>query len=59
VHWSEVAYVVAMAWAHGGEIDSSLETAALQLLAGHETRARRTCAASTGSAAARSRRRTT
>ena len=38
-HWSESAYVVAMAWHHGGRSDSSLKTAASQLLAGHKTNA--------------------
>lgn len=38
-HWGESAYVVAMAWHHGGRSDSTLKTAADQLLAGHKTNA--------------------
>jgi hypothetical protein len=33
-HWGESAYIVAMAWHHGGRVDASLKTAATQLLAG-------------------------
>jgi hypothetical protein len=33
-HWGEPAYVVAMAYYHGGKTDASLKTAALQMLAG-------------------------
>ena len=36
-HWGEPAYVVAMAWFHGGKTDSTLKTAALQMLAGLKT----------------------
>ena len=36
-HWGEPAYVVAMAWFHGGKSDSTLRTAALQMLAGLKT----------------------
>ena len=38
-HWSESAYVVAMAWHLGGRTDSSLKTAATQILAGHKANA--------------------
>ncbi|HLL24809.1 MAG TPA: DNRLRE domain-containing protein [Kofleriaceae bacterium] len=38
-HWSESAYVVAMAWHHGGRTDTSLQTAAAEILAGHKARA--------------------
>ena len=33
-HWGEPAYLVAMAWYHGGKTDASLKTAAEQMLAG-------------------------
>jgi hypothetical protein len=33
-HWGEPAYVIAMAWHHGGRTDASLRTAAEQLLEG-------------------------
>ncbi len=33
-HWGEPAYLVAMAWYHGGKVDASLRTAALQMLTG-------------------------
>ncbi|HEU0030104.1 MAG TPA: DNRLRE domain-containing protein [Kofleriaceae bacterium] len=33
-HWGEPAYVVAMAWHHGGRTDASLKTAAMAMLAG-------------------------
>jgi hypothetical protein len=33
-HWGEPAYVIAMAWHHGGRSESSLRTAAEQLLSG-------------------------
>jgi hypothetical protein len=39
-HWGEPAYVIAMAWHHGGRTDASLRTAAEQLLAGLRTRGR-------------------
>ncbi|HEY5934424.1 MAG TPA: hypothetical protein VIU61_07315, partial [Kofleriaceae bacterium] len=38
-HWSEAAYVVAMAWHWGGRSDSALRTAADQLVAGTKTHA--------------------
>ena len=33
-HWGEPAYVVAMAYFHGGKTDATLKTAAMQMLAG-------------------------
>ncbi len=33
-HWGEPAYVIAMAWHHGGRTDADLRTAADELLAG-------------------------
>jgi hypothetical protein len=38
-HWGESAYVIAMAWHHGGRTDASLKTAATQVLAGHKSNA--------------------
>jgi hypothetical protein len=37
-HWGEPAYVVAMAYFHGGKADASLKTAANAMLAGLKTR---------------------
>ena len=39
-HWGEPAYVIAMAWHHGGRSDVALRTAAQQLLAGVRTHGR-------------------
>ncbi len=38
-HWGEPAYVVAMAWHHGGRSDATLKTAAMAMLAGEKTHA--------------------
>ena len=38
-HWGEPAYVVAMAWHHGGRTDASLKTAATAMLAGLKSKA--------------------
>ncbi|MBA3501066.1 MAG: DNRLRE domain-containing protein [Deltaproteobacteria bacterium] len=38
-HWGEPAYVVAMAWHHGGRTDASLQSAATSMLAGLKSKA--------------------
>jgi hypothetical protein len=37
-HWGESAYVIAMAWHHGGRSEATLKTAATELLAGTKSK---------------------
>jgi hypothetical protein len=39
-HWGESAYVIAMAWHHGGRREAELETAAHELVDGFASRGR-------------------